>query len=501
MSLRFLLAAASVAALVSASAQAALTVSSKATRNVTCTAGVCAATARNAVLNGDDLAAMLQSGDVTVASGRIARDIVFSQPPKFEWTGGHRLGLDAYRSLTIAREMLCSCNSGGLDLKTNDGGNGGTLDFADRGYVAFINPVGVTLTINGANYALENSVHALANAVAGNPSGDFALAGPVNAGTEGTFETAAVPTALNGRFEGLGNTIQHLRINAQAPGANVGLFAVVGEGAVSHVRLSGSSVLGGNGARVGGLAGICMGPIDHVGIVSGRVQGKLGASAGGVCGMLDGTLSEARSSASVTGVGDSTADGQGVAGGLVGAATGGTVIRSAASGEVLGGANWIAGGLVGHNNAAVQTSFATGAVLVGDGGTSGGLIGTNINTVANAYATGTTQGGVGSSVGGMLGTNSAAVSTSYSSGPVASGSGNAVGGFVGDDTGTLGDDYFDIDTSGQSHGAGNNTADPGITGLTNAQFQSGLPAGYDPAVWGQDPAVNNGLPYLLAVTP
>jgi hypothetical protein len=42
---------------------------------------------------------------------------------------------------------------------------------------------------------------------------------------------------------------------------------------------------------------------------------------------------------------------------------------------------------------------------------------------------------------------------------------------------------------------------PGITGLTTAQFESALPSGFDPAIWGEKPNINNGYPYLLANAP
>jgi len=59
-----------------------------------------------------------------------------------------------------------------------------------------------------------------------------------------------------------------------------------------------------------------------------------------------------------------------------------------------------------------------------------------------------------------------------------------VGGLIGYDgaqAGSLSDTYWDTDTSGVtnlSQGPGNITNDPGITGLTTAQFQSGLPQGF-----------------------
>jgi hypothetical protein len=52
-----------------------------------------------------------------------------------------------------------------------------------------------------------------------------------------------------------------------------------------------------------------------------------------------------------------------------------------------------------------------------------------------------------------------------------------------------------------SQGAGAPANDPGITGLTNAQFKSGLPSGFDPAVWGRKGGVKGGLPYMLALPP
>jgi hypothetical protein len=50
-------------------------------------------------------------------------------------------------------------------------------------------------------------------------------------------------------------------------------------------------------------------------------------------------------------------------------------------------------------------------------------------------------------------------------------------------------------------GAGNIANDPGITGQTTAQLQAGLPAGFDPSIWAEDPGINNGLPYLIANPP
>ena len=56
------------------------------------------------------------------------------------------------------------------------------------------------------------------------------------------------------------------------------------------------------------------------------------------------------------------------------------------------------------------------------------------------------------------------------------------------------DSYWDTQTSGQTTSAGG-------TGLTTAQLESGLPAGFDSTVWGSNRRINHGYPYLLALPP
>jgi hypothetical protein len=95
---------------------------------------------------------------------------------------------------------------------------------------------------------------------------------------------------------------------------------------------------------------------------------------------------------------------------------------------------------------------------------------------------------------------------SYSTSAVSGVSGTTVGGFIGEDlaqTGTT-NAYWDLDTSGISDpakGAGNVANDPGITGLTDAQLKSSLPAGFDKKVWKEKAGLNNGYPYLIDLPP
>jgi hypothetical protein len=266
---------------------------------------------------------------------------------------------------------------------------------------------------------------------------------------------------------------------------------------------------GGKQSATGGLAGLCSGVLANV-YVSGSISGGRDADVGGVCGAVNGTTSfvitnNLHSAGTVTGGGD---NGTGAAGGVFGS-TQGTAFQVEAfssSANVTGAKGWTVGGLIGRSEGTyVGDSYATGTVSTGDNGIAGGLVGSNAGTavVASCYANGFVGGGVSSTVGGFIGLNNATVNGSYSSGGVASGSGNAVGGFIGNDLGTndLTDTYWDTTTSGQSHGVGNNTAYPGITGLTTAQFQAGLPAGLSDHFWAEDPNINGGLPYLKPFYP
>ena len=61
------------------------------------------------------------------------------------------------------------------------------------------------------------------------------------------------------------------------------------------------------------------------------------------------------------------------------------------------------------------------------------------------------------------------------------------------------DVYWDTTTSVNTLGCGEGSAS--VTGLTTAQLQSGLPAGFDPSIWNESAGANKGLPYLLALGP
>lgn len=495
----FLLAAAIAATSfpVRAEIQPSLMISSAPTHNVSCSGGVCQSTSKRGVLNVDDLTTMLATSDISVETTTHSKDIIVAAP--IAWASTHRLTLAVNRSLIVKKPIAVN-GTGALTINANPS-LGANYEFVGQGKVTFLD-TNSDLMINGADYALAGDVAGLAAAVTANQTGHFALAHDYDAGPDGIYAQSPV-SILGGTFEGLGNTMKNLRITDPDRGVHVGLFYQVN--IVSHFHLTNSRVVAtGTNATVGLLAGECDLVSDVS--VSGTVSGLPGSLVGGMCGLGE-NMSYVHSSGQVTGKGNTSSAANAV-GGLVGMLMGGTIANAYSTVHVTGAKGWVAGGLVGatqSSNYRVTTSYATGVVTVGNDGIAGGLVGNNggDHPIDNSYATGFVGGGVGSSVGGLIGMNSGPVGDCYSTGPVASGSGNAVGGLIGFDTGPsdLTDTYWDTTTSGQSHGVGNNTAYPGVTGLTTEELQAGLPTGFSDVIWAEDAQVNGGLPYLLALPP
>jgi hypothetical protein len=429
------------------------------------------------------------------------------------WRSTATLTLDAYSGINIDARIKVN-NSGGLDLVTNDGGTGGLLTFAPGDAVVFSHLTSA-LTINGAAYTLVDNIAALSGDITANPAGDFALANTYNAAADGTYAGSPITTAFSGAFNGLGNTIESLRISDSVANDTVGLFGTL-DGSVASLALTGVKIVGGTGAFVGAVAGTDNGAIAGV-TVSGSVIGGKNADVGGLVGIGTGAVAYSSTSGTVTGglgatigglIGDNASGSSAVsnsfssanvtgganAGGLAGL-NAGTIEDSDATGAVSGGN--LVGGLVGDNQGLIGASFASGAV--GGGGDVGGLVGLNASggTIANAFAMGPVQGG--EDVGGLVGENDWQITASYATGPVSGVARSFIGGIVGADLTVDGiaSSYWDTTTSGfynLSQGAGNLAYDSGIAGDTTAQLQAALPGGFSKAAWATLP--NLAFPYL-----
>jgi hypothetical protein len=529
-------AALSAAVLCAASgARADLTVSTAATKNVTCSSGVCTTTAASANLSASDLMSMLASSNVTLKPGSLSQNIVISA--SVFWSSTRLLILDSYKSIAIDMPIQLTGN-GGLIMTTNDGGTGGTISYDTKANISFMSLTS-SLVINNTAFTLENSIAGLASALAANSFKNYALANPYDAKQDGTYTKSPIPTAVISTVDGLNNPVSNLTIDAPSSVTSVGLFAE-DDGTIQNFNLTSVNVKSaGNGNdKVGGLAAIVDDEAFAIGdSVSGTVSApQVWGSVGGLIGDNEGTVDHCLSAAKVTGVDagglvgfndnlitSSTASGavkvklylthQGVGGGLLGVNQG-TVTLSSASASVQGhGHDATVGGLVGVNNGSeVNTSFATGKVKASGGTVNvGGLVGNNNGgDITQSYATGPASGSVeDSNVGGLVGGSSGTISQSYSTGVVTATKQATGGGLIGTDStegqgGTLVSDYWDMTTSGidnPSQGAGEPKNDKGITGLTDSALKSGLPSGFDKSVWAESSKINGGLPYLVGNPP
>jgi len=437
------------------SASADVVISTDVTQNMTCSGGICRPTASDAVLNVSDLENLLASGDVKVTTkgaGVQANNIDIGAA--LSWSAANALTLDAHQSITFSA-VVQNQSSGNVVLVTNDLGTGGALTFAIGKGRLDTNAV----SINGESYRMVNNVSQLAAKIVAKPRGNFALAKDTDASKDGLYDASPIPVPFRGKFNGLGHTIANLAIADMTQNSFTGLFASVKKsGFVASITLK--NVVLTSQHYAGALVGYNNGTIMNSSS-SGKVSAK--ADAGGLVGYneFNGIIGTSQSSASVH-------------------------------------AKYAAGGLVGDNYRTVALSFATGNVSGNQ--TVGGLIGTNAATVMNSYALGDVQGTRDAFVGGFVGYTDGIIGTSYSIGAVGS-KGSSIGGFTGaNSNGSIANAYWDTETSGQDQGSGDGN-ETGLTGLTTEQFQSGLPVGFDPAIWAEDANINNGFPYLIANPP
>ena len=460
-------------------------------------------------------------------------------------TAFNALDIDAPITVTGAGKVALNYGVGGLSFDLSPGGFKGSLSYAAGAGEGI---AGQALTINGTSYTLLYSMADVAGINAS--SGAYALATQIAAST--AYTNSVVPS-FSGTFEGLGNVITGLTINA-GNSNGIGLFGTVWSGGlVRDFGLSGGTVSGGQevGDLMGNLESSSTGPpgVVEESYVTGRVHGS--DYVGGMIGINFGTIETSFAAGAVsgsTGVGgligwdtigtivnatyatgavSATTE---QAGGLVGLAAGSLIENSHATGAVSGGND--IGGLLGYAYAGgsaigteVENSYATGAVTGED--EVGGLVGHNEDyspassrrgyatgavsrsrstsaawwertssaSWRRGYATGAVQGN--QYVGGLVGFNDGgSVETSYATGNVLGVSfiGGLVGGSLG---GSVTDSYWDVDTSGLSSSSGG-------AGLTTGQLQSDF-GGYVANLNSGSAAFAGGTgglyPYLTALFP
>jgi len=234
-----------------------------------------------------------------------------------------------------------------------------------------------------------------------------------------------------GTFDGHGHVLTNLTINAPSRGY-VGLFGHVGTGGL--VRNLGIENINVAGAwTVGGLVGeVYSGTIVSC-YTTGTVSGN-GSNVGGLAGSN-------YSSAVASSYSDASVNGVSYVGGLVGQSFSGTLTSCGAAGTVSGLST--VGGLVGYNDyTPITNSYASGAV---SGSSSvGGLVGYNnwASTLTDCYSTGAVSGT--DQVGGFVGWNDSWIFTAC---------------------------FWDMQSSGQSNGAGLGSSD-GVTGKITDEMKT-----------------------------
>ena len=142
----------------------------------------------------------------------------------------------------------------------------------------------------------------------------------------------------------------------------------------------------------------------------------------------------------------------------------------------------------------------------------GGLVGVNWGIISNSYSTGPVSGN--GDVGGLVGYNGGTVSNNYSTGAVVGD--NYVGGLVGNNWGIVSNSFWDTQTSGQATsngGTGKITENmKNVRTYTDLAWSGGLSSAWDFVgnpyddtrngdIWGINPDVNDGYPFLMGVTP
>jgi filamentous hemagglutinin family protein len=371
-------------------------------------------------------------GNASSGAGDIDIDAAIS------WSTPNLLTLDAYHGVNINAPVTVG-GAGKVAILTNDGGSGGQLSFliaplsGPAGSLAFTGTpnTGQQLTLNGAPYTLLYSMADVAG-VASAPAGSYALATPLDAsGT--TYADAVVTGVFSGSFNGLGNAISNLAINAPSA-TSLGLFANIGPtGALASLQLTRANVVGAATANYGGagiLVGRNSGTITNV-AVAGVVGGNLayGGAVGGLAGYNDGTIGGSKMiNGAARGGGTDTA------GGLVGYNdTTGALAGDAAYAFVSD--NQFAGGLVGVNLGSISASWAAGPVIATNA--VGGLAGFNSGSITGSGASGAVTGS--NEVGGLVGWNDAsgALSADSAAGATVSTSSTYGGGLVGYNNGTI----------------------------------------------------------------
>lgn len=305
---------------------------------------------------------------------------------------------------------------------------------------------------------------------------NYALKGDINASDVQGYEAIGGTTGFTGTFDGRGNRVIGLTVNATDSTnnkTNAGIFSTVGDGGVvKNVNIYSGNFTGSDNA--GAVAGVNNGRIENI-VTFGNtvtangsansevIDNKNVGAAGGIAGINNGYIDDVETTGSVI-AGDAT-DNSGAlstAGGIVGINNAGATVNnsfsdSAATANANTNTNtnttYALGGVVGVNKGEVQLVDSLGVTNGGSTGSSnvGGVIGINNGNMYSGYNESIVSGkdNVGGIIGENDGGNDYKVDTdgtvTWNKGTVenvvnatgVTGSGNKVGGLLGTNTGSV----------------------------------------------------------------
>lgn len=243
---------------------------------------------------------------------------------------------------------------------------------------------------------------------------NYALMGDINASDVENYEAIGTGSEFTGTFDGRGNRIIGLNVNATDKvnnKTNAGIFSTIGNGGtVKNVNIYSGNFTGTETA--GAIAGTNNGRIENVVTFGNTVTSN--GNAGGIVGINN-------------------------SGEFKGNNLTGGIYNVESTGSVIAGQNSIAGGLVGKNNGGIDYSTSDSAVTAAAGTNAGlgGVVGVNGENGVVHYvdSLGVTNGGDtnSSNIGGIIGINNGNMYSGYNE-SIVTGNDN-VGGIIGTNEG------------------------------------------------------------------
>jgi hypothetical protein len=355
-------------------------------------------------INASEIQTALNTGNAVLAA-----DVVNINAP-ITWASSRylTLGTSATSTVSINKSITASVNGAQLLISPTsynlDVKNGASIQFTGAG-TQYLNIGGVAYTL----------IKTEAQLVAATAATNYALAKPLALAT--TYTTSPMALSYTGKFDGLGNTLDGLKLNAASALGSYGLIQNLSGGTVrnlgvTNVRINIPSY--NSNYLVGALAGETNGAtIDQVwttGFINTAVGGTINAVAvGGLIGNAKSgitTITKSWSSVNID-TANSTSIPYHAAGALVGTdvsvlgqqsnGAGGTItmnqVYSTGGIRTLGSSTWWGkGGLLGlHYSTAwitITDAFYWGNFVTSDTAGIGGIIGVSsggTTTVTNAY--------------------------------------------------------------------------------------------------------------------